>query len=219
MGLPVMELPPMGFPLSPAFGEPARLYAERVEVIQPPGVLAEPTALPPSMYQVADPAGCGRALDPDRFHEPSYRPTLAAAVAHVLALEGPVYEEVLVRRIARAHGFARTGARIAEAVAGVVGPGHARSQEDGRAILWPLGQPPAAVIPFRPSPQGGRHHADIPAAELAGLAGEVMPDASGQDPVRLLAARLGLSRLEATTRLRLEQAIRLARAEAGTVAS
>lgn len=190
--------------------KPVRLYADRAE---PRWERAAPTiqASEAAPYRAADPAGCGHVLDPDRFYEPSYRPVLAAAVAHVLDVEAPIFEDVLVRRIARAHGFGRTGSRIAQAVSTVIDRAHARTQDDERVVLWPVGMAPSSVLPFRPSPAGVRSHADVPAAELAGLIGTLAAPTAGQDLVRLMAAELGLSRIETTTRLRLERAIAVAR--------
>jgi hypothetical protein len=161
-------------------------------------------------YRRADASQCGKALNPNQFYDPVYQPILAAAVAHIIAVEAPIYEDVLIQRIARAHGFNRTGSRIAQAVADVVGPAHARTEDDERLILWPEGATPLPIVPFRRSEAGTRSHADVPIAELAGLVRELTDRAPDQDVVRLLATELGLSRLEATTRLRLERAVAVA---------
>ena len=47
--------------------------------------------------------------DPESFHFPEYEPRLTAMLDHVVATEGPIHEDVLVRRIARHHGFQRSG--------------------------------------------------------------------------------------------------------------
>src|SRR5208282_3281396 len=52
-------------------------------------------------YVAADVASIARP-DRDRFHDPDYTPTLTAMVAHVVATEGPIFEDLLVDRIARA---------------------------------------------------------------------------------------------------------------------
>jgi hypothetical protein len=104
----------------------------------------------------------------------------------------------------------RTGPRIAQAVAAVIGPAHARSRDEERTVLWPQNVAPTDLSPFRPSPTGDRNRQDVPTAELAGLARELAVRAFGQDLVRMLAVELGLSRLEGNTRLRFERAVAIA---------
>ena len=91
-----------------AVEEPPRIYADHVLSSPEPVIPSSAVSQLPA-YGAADPTDCGHVLDPERFYEPSYRPVLAAAVAHVLATEAPIFEDLLVRRIARAHGFGRTG--------------------------------------------------------------------------------------------------------------
>lgn len=55
--------------------------------------------------------------DPDLFFEFSYRPTIQAMVDAVMDAEAPVRDDVLAQRVARAHGWLRTGARIREQIA------------------------------------------------------------------------------------------------------
>ena len=59
-----------------------------------------------SAYVVADPTS---VATPDRlrFYDLDYRPTLRQMVDHVVELEAPIYFDVLVDRISRAHGFQR----------------------------------------------------------------------------------------------------------------
>ena len=64
------------------------------------------------VYSLANLLDCGLTLEADRFYDPLYRSTLRALVAHIIHVEGPIFEDVLIRRIARAHGFGRTGDRI-----------------------------------------------------------------------------------------------------------
>ena len=97
------------------------------------------------VYVVADVEACGVASDPDRFHDPLYRPTLRTMVSHVIRTEGPIFDEVLVRRVARAHGFARAGGRIRETVLGSAEARFARTREEGRTIFWPEGLDPAGL--------------------------------------------------------------------------
>ncbi|MCA9238480.1 MAG: DUF3320 domain-containing protein, partial [Planctomycetales bacterium] len=48
----------------------------------------------------------------DRFFDDDYSRELRAMALAVIEVEGPVRDDIVARRVARAHGFARTGARI-----------------------------------------------------------------------------------------------------------
>ena len=68
------------------------------------------------VYQVTDFSGFHAIIYPDRFYDHGYDGTLTDLIAHVLADEAPIAEELLVRRIARAHGFQQAGRLIRERV-------------------------------------------------------------------------------------------------------
>jgi hypothetical protein len=51
-----------------------------------------------------------------------------------------IYEDLLIERIARAHGFQRSGDRIQRAVAKVIGKQYRRTKDDGRTVVWDEGQ-------------------------------------------------------------------------------
>ncbi|MGU3361954.1 DUF3320 domain-containing protein [Methylobacterium sp. M6A4_1b] len=172
-----------------------------------PGAPVEPDPA----YRLADPADLGVALAQGRFQDSSYHPVLAALVTHVIAVEGPIYEDVLLRRIARAHGLQRSSPVLREAVLAQVPTSVARSDEEGRPVLWPPHVAPRPRHPYRPAASGLRSHADTPMPELVGLADTVRPDASEAERVRLMARAVGLSRVEAGTRARLARASALAR--------
>jgi hypothetical protein len=165
-------------------------------------------------YKVADIAACGLLPTPERFYDPLYRSTLRAMTAYVVGVEGPVFADVLVTRIARAHGFAQAGKRIREAVLTAVERRYPRSEEDGRLIFWPEGASTNGLAPFRPSTSAGREHSDIPLIELASLARSFLNEgADAEETVRRLAAYFGLSRLREATRARFAAATDRARLE------
>ncbi|MFD1330583.1 DUF3320 domain-containing protein [Methylopila musalis] len=196
--------------------EPERppVYAERVQPVEAASAPQAPAD--PRAYQPADLEAWRPRLDADRFHDADYRETLAELIAEVLAAEAPVYDDVLIRRVARAHGFARSGGRIRETILAAIPLDCARVGEDERVVVWPRSLPPATVIGFRAAPAAVRGHADIPLCELAGLARHVRETSWGGDLVRLIAARFELTRVEATTRLRFEQAVARAQGAAPT---
>ena len=163
-------------------------------------------------YSIADINDCGLILEADRFYDPLYRSTLRSLVAHIIRTEGPIFDDVMIRRIARAHGFARTGDRIRTAILKAVEPRFPRSEEGTRAIFWPEDGNPSALRPFRRSPAGERDHNDVPLIELASLARSHLDNGADQDEtIHLMAREFALGSLREGTRARLLLAIERAR--------
>ena len=131
--------------------------------------------------------------------------------AHVIAIEGPIFEDLLVQRIARAHGFGRAAGRIREIVLDVVDRRFPRSNEVGRKIFWPEGSDKGQLPPFRYGSLDYRDHLDIPLVELASLARRFLDEgAEPQEAAVLIGRELNLGRLREAARLRFEDAARLA---------
>lgn len=161
-----------------------------------------------SIYVVANLADCGLPLEPERLHDPLYRRTLRALVSHVIAVEGPLFEGVLVRRLARAHGFTRIGERIEAAVLKSVDSRFPCSDESSQAIYWPEGSDPSILAPYRRSPAGERVHGEIPLVELASLARRYLEEgADREETLQLMAKELGLGRLRESARVRFLAAV------------
>ncbi|WP_127076741.1 DUF3320 domain-containing protein [Rhodomicrobium lacus] len=174
------------------------LYAARAEGDQ----LAFPIA-DGGGYRAADLAAAGFAPDRDGFYETWYRPTLRKMVAHVIEAEGPVFDDVLVRRIARAHGFDRAAGRIRETVLDVVERRFPRSTEEGRKIYWPENADKTQLPRFRAGSTELRDHTDIPLAELAALADRFLADgAKPEEAAFMMARHLGIGRLREAARER-----------------
>ncbi len=182
-----------------------RLYADQAKPSTAPTMEAEPLH-DERVYRIADFTDLGLPVEPERFYDAAYRTTLAAMVAHVLTVEAPIYEDVLVRRIARAHGLNRVGSLIRVAVSDQIDASIARTDDDGRTVLWPSGQEPRASHPHRSADVNVRGHIDMPMVELVGLASTLRLNASEAERVRLIGQKLGLSRIEASARSRFEKA-------------
>jgi very-short-patch-repair endonuclease len=141
----------------------------------PPKVSGEP-ATPPAVatngdeYVATNFSLLGLRLDPARFYDREYETVLNSMVALTLKHEAPIYEDVLVARIARAHGFQRSGDRIQKAVSKVVGRKYQKTQDDGRTVVWGENSPETVLVSYRKSQSEVRSHTDTPVAELASLA-------------------------------------------------
>jgi very-short-patch-repair endonuclease len=183
----------------PPVAEKELRYADGPSVIeQHVGVVAS------AKYRAADLAAEGYVADPQSFYETSYRPMLRRMVAHVVSTEGPIFDDLLVRRIARFHGFQRTGNQIKEVVLDLVERRFPRSTDGERKVFWPEGSSRTMEI-CRLGSSDMRDHGDIPTAELQALAlTHLKAGATPQEAASLMAADLGIGRLRQATRDRLE---------------
>jgi len=164
-----------------------------------------------SRYQVTNPAEAVAGADPDRFYDSDYNDVLSAMVAHVIDHEGPVLDALLARRIARAHGWLRTGGRIRERVFQLARDRYRATNEEVGTFYWPGHLDPAAESPFRtPGDEDSVRAVDeISLAELVSLARSVISQGTQGDAVyQSMARRLGLQQLRAASRARLEMALR-----------
>ena len=150
----------------------------------------------------------GHVGDPEQFFESNYDSRLLAMMEYVIAVEGPVRDEVLARRIARAHGWLRTGARIHERVAGLASRHFQRQTEDVGDFYWPKKDTPAQIVSFRrPVPGQARVVDEIPFVELCALAAEVRATVDDRDQgLQAMARAIGLAKLRTASRERLQRA-------------
>ncbi len=147
----------------------------------------------------------------ERFDKPEYTQALRDLVLSVVMSHGPIREDVLAERVAKCHGFQRTGRNIRERILGVL-PWTIVTKESVGRFLWPT-HVPAGFIPFRHTRPGdtGRDVSEIPIQELVGLVIEQPQLAASADPPQALARELGIERITQPVRARLAEAIELAR--------
>ncbi len=132
-------------------------------------------------------------------------------VDHVIAVEGPLYFDLLVERISRAHGFQRAKNTIREIIRSALGRDrYPHTQDDGQELIWPAGADPLALCPWRGL--GRRNHHQLPLAELASLAKGFVDDGFDDETTfRAMQDALELGRLTTQTRERFLRAIERAR--------
>lgn len=152
----------------------------------------------------------GDPRDPDAFFDRAYDERLQAMVAFVVAEEGPILDLTLARRISRAHGWQRTGSRIQERVEEVARRRFKTTEEDVGTFYWPEGMPPGSSVTFRPpAPDAQRSMDEVCIEELVALAESVVSAAATDDEnLKFMAGELGISRLRASSRGRLEKALK-----------
>jgi hypothetical protein len=159
-------------------------------------------------YAKADPSTVA-IPDRERFYDVGYRSNLRAMLDHVVAAEGPIYFDVLIDRIARAHGFQRSGETVQRIIRAALGRHRFPTTADGdREIIWPKDVVPEVKAPYRGT--GGREHGDVPLPELAGLADVLRAQGleDEEDLIRGIQEHFGLGRLAISTRQRFEAAVR-----------
>jgi very-short-patch-repair endonuclease len=160
-------------------------------------------------YRESDPASSVQGVDPDAFFESSYSGVLNALIEHVISQEGPILDVNLARRIARAHGWVRTGSKIRERVSAMAQSTHRRTIDDVGEFYWPNQITDAStVICRRPEDEANIRPVDeICGDELASLARELrVKGKAGEALLHAMARELGLQKLTASSRLRLEKA-------------
>lgn len=145
--------------------------------------------------------------DRERFYEVDYRAHLRKMVEHLVETEGPIYFDVLVERVARAHGFQRSGETVQKVIDAALGRHRYPCSKDvDRDVIWPTD---ASIEKIAYRGTMGREHADIPILELAGLADLLRARGleEEEDIVRAMKDHFGLARLAMSTRQRFEVAV------------
>jgi very-short-patch-repair endonuclease len=179
-------------------------------------ILNEPQIVPGtdgSMYHVADLTRF--TADPDSFFEFSYRSILMAMIEAVIEAEAPMREDVLAQRVARAHGWLRTGSRIRERIALHL-KDLDRTEESSGTFVWKKGTV-TEVRPYRTgNGEGRRSISDTPLSELTAIVIANRGLLDETDPALSMARVMGVERLAATSRARLEEAITKARLHLST---
>lgn len=159
-------------------------------------------------FHEADPASAVAAANPEGFFDRDYTATLQEMIAHVVAVEGPVRDDVLARRIARAHGWLRTGARIRDRVLAIARARFPTVEEEVGVFVWPAGADQTSWPSFRrPVGEEARPVDEIALPELVALARAVKDEGiTGEDAITAMARDAGLQKLRAASRDRLRRA-------------
>jgi very-short-patch-repair endonuclease len=112
------------------------------------------------LYHAADFSPFEAEIAPGLFYERAYDDVLGRLVRHVLQTEAPIAEDLLVQRIARAHGFQRAGRIIRERVMEITSRQQFVEEETGGGRFvwmrtedregWDLARAPASMDDLRP---------------------------------------------------------------------
>jgi very-short-patch-repair endonuclease len=149
----------------------------------------------------------------DKIYQTGYKPILEQMIDEVLEIEAPIYEDILIERIARAHRKERAGRIIQDIVIGAIVGRHPSLSEDGRKVVFHRSMDAMRLVAYRPARSDSRSHRDIPLVELASLAVPLVRKAkTDADILAHFARTFSLARLREPTRKRFQAAIAIARA-------
>ena len=145
--------------------------------------------------------GARHLADPDLFHSDEYSLRLSAMIDHVIDSEGPIHQDVLVRRVARHHGFRRSGRQIRERVIEIAKQQRGRSTENVGLFFWRKGTVKDRIAPARHTGRDDemRKIEYICREELRAIRESL----SLNDDPDMLARRMGIARLSQRARQRL----------------
>jgi len=182
--------------------ERAPVYASNYAADPLPGSTEE------QIFVEVDLATGGYAINPDDFFDSDYDATLLGMIEHVIQVEGPVKDEVLARRIARAHSWSRTGSRIQDRVVRLAESHFVARKEDVGVFFWAKGSGGAEIVAFRRSSVGNARSVDeISLLELTSLAVRFRNEGHDEESaLSLMARELGLLKLRTASRERLQLA-------------
>ena len=146
-------------------------------------------------------------LFPDRFYEPEYLDIIQAYATELIDACGPITFRHISEKIARAHGFQRTGTQIKKQVWAAISKVRRFTRApNGETVFWPDGSELKMVIPFRGLTVAGdeRSWRDVPYPEKLGLAHAIVAHGPHAEAAGAMAAQIGLGRLRQKTREELE---------------
>ncbi|WP_354000742.1 DUF3320 domain-containing protein [Pseudomonas plecoglossicida] len=196
----------------PAGALPEVKYARAVTVAAVEDVVTTAKAVEHLIYKEADPSNAVEMVNPDQFFEPGYTITLEQMIDLVVTEEGPVLDTALARRIARAHGWVRTGSRIRERVDQIARARFRLHEEEQIGVFyWPAHLESDAKVVFRRPGEDDstRALADICLQELRALVNEMLERGhEGEALIYAIAKEAGVSKLAHAGRQRIERAIR-----------
>ena len=153
-------------------------------------------------------------LNPDRFYDDDYIFVIKRLAMEDIDSLGPITFRHVCERIARKHGFQRTGSQIRKRVWAAISKERTPEKDpDGVNIFWPKDANPTDYIEFRGLEIGGesRSWKQVPHPEKLGLAVSVIRNKPRANHVEYMARKIGLARLTKPTREELEDLIKAAK--------
>ncbi|SDG17911.1 DUF3320 domain-containing protein [Thalassobaculum litoreum] len=148
------------------------------------------------------------------FRSDAVRPRVRQILTDIVEAEGPVARLDVISRVGKAFGLARAGKNVRDFIESCMPdlPTTRDADEKGEVeFLWPAGSVPDLIAFRAPESEDDRRLVpDIPIQELTGLARSLPAGLAGSDAVDRMAREIGLQRVTAGTRAKLELALQAA---------
>jgi very-short-patch-repair endonuclease len=160
-------------------------------------------------YKIVLPTG-GK---PEDFYDLAHGRKLTEQLIGVIEAEGPIHENVLHRRVARAWGLERTGTRIVDRLRMLTPREQGRTSEGSATFYWPANVNPAEWGVFREASDEGTSRRKVDDVCLEELANgvlhvlEEMGSAPTSDVARSVCRLIGMSRTPGDAEARVGLAI------------
>jgi very-short-patch-repair endonuclease len=211
--------------------EPSKSESTTLETADDETESAQEFTMPASTpYRVVDFTEQMERVSPERFYDEDYSSVLLELISRTLEVEAPIADDLLIQRIARAHGFARAGrrgdetsrvwwdrhgfaragGRIRERVLDIVDEHfHLRDDPIGGTFVWFGENDHVAGIGFRRPVEGeyARRIEEIPCEEIQA----VLTHGKESHTVSHIASIFGVKRISSTSRERMESILNLNR--------
>lgn len=155
-------------------------------------------------------------LSADRFYDNGYIDVIRNYSCDIIDTIGPITFRHLSEKIARAHGFQRTGTQIKSQIWAALSKARPFVKTpDGETVFWPNGMPATEFFAYRGLNVQGqkRDWRDVPYPEKLSLAIEIADGSLHKDEAASMAAKIGLGRLRQATREELETLLTVAKAK------
>jgi very-short-patch-repair endonuclease len=106
----------------------------------------------------------------DNFYEPSSRPQIKQQITRIIEAEGPIKEDLLIRRVANEWGFNRVAAKIKKTVGDSLPTDLAKTINGNESVYWPDALEPSDYSIYRVADQDVRKLEDAPLLEICNAA-------------------------------------------------
>ncbi|MBV1952668.1 MAG: DUF3320 domain-containing protein [Cycloclasticus sp.] len=142
-----------------------------------------------------------KLLSADRFYDDEYVPIIEVIAKRFIDQTGPITFKYLSTKIARAHGFQRTGSQIKKQVwTAISKTRNYNKTPDQQTVFWPEGEKIIEVCDFNGTKKDSeRSWAEVPYPEKLGVAVSVVKEGN-PDLIGQMALVIGLGRLRQTTK-------------------
>lgn len=118
----------------------------------------------------------------DRFYEGAVRNQIRRMMTEIVTVEGPIYEAVLRKRVAKAWGLTRMTDNVNKVLDVCMPIGHPVTRHETGSVYWPVGSNPGEYTEYRiPSDdeQTKRTLEEIPPEEIVNAMCEVLSELGG----------------------------------------